>query len=396
MSDLENLRIALFSPRRDWASETFIRAHIDRLPFKVLPQYGLELAIEDAAGRKVWFWGRWLTAVGSRVFTQVYAHARTFFLARRLRAIKADGVLAEFGTTGSYLAPACKRAGVPLFVHFHGYDASIYEVLERERESYQRMFGIAAGVVAVSNAMKERLLTLGARPQRLYLNPYGVDPGRFDSAQPADIQSNFLAVGRLVEKKAPFLTILAFGRVLQVVPEATLTIIGDGPLFGPCKRMIQALHLENAVELLGVRGSDEVSRQMRRARAFVQHSLVAENGDSEGTPVAVIEAQMSGLPVVATRHAGIPDVVLDGETGFIVEEGDVDAMADAMVRLAQDPALAGRQGASARARATEHFTMERHIEQLAAMIREGVAWYRQEETKKRRPGGSQANLSSSR
>jgi colanic acid/amylovoran biosynthesis glycosyltransferase len=391
MSDSGELRVAVFSRGRDRVSETFIRAHIDRLPFTMLPRYGDGLTIEDASGRKVWFWGFWFRAFANRAFPQIHAYVRTFFLARHLRAIKADAVLAEYGTTGSYLAPACERAGVPLFVHFHGFDASVHEVLDRERETYQRMFAMAAGVVAVSNVMKERLLALGARPELLYVNRCGVDPDRFDSAKPADTEPHFFAVGRFVEKKAPYLTILAYSRVVQVVPEATLTIIGDGALFGPCKRMIQALHLEDSVTLLGVRGSDEVSRQMSQARAFVQHSLVAENGDSEGTPVSVIEAQMTGLPVVATRHAGIPEVVLDGETGFIVEEGDVDAMADAMIELAQDPALAGRLGAAARARAAAHFTMDQHIEQLAAMIREGVAWYRQQQTGKRRPGGSQAN-----
>lgn len=367
-----SLRLAIFSPQLGAVSETFIKAHIDQLPFAVLPRYGSELAIEDASGRKVWFWGYAFGAFARRAAPSLHRVVRTFFLARHLRAIKADAVLAEYGVTGSYLAPACKRANVPLFVHFHGFDASNYKVIAQQRDSYGTMFAMATGVVAVSNAMRDRLISLGACPERLHLNHYGVDPERFDGARPEAAKPLFLAVGRFVEKKAPYLTILAFSRVVQAVPEATLTIIGSGPLLGPCQRMVQALHLEDFVTLPGSQDSEEVSRQMREARAFVQHSLVAGSGDSEGTPVAIIEAQMTGLPVVATRHAGIPDVVLDGETGFIVEEADVDVMSEAMIKLAQNPVLAGRMGAAARERAMAHFPMDRHIGQLATMIRDGV------------------------
>ena len=81
---------------------------------------------------------------------------------------------------------------------------------------------------------------------------------------------------------------------------------------------------------------------------------------------------MSGLPVVGTRHAGIPDVVLDGKTGFIVEEGDTDSMAAAMIRLAQDPTLAKSLGAAGRVHAVKNFSLDRHIEHLAKMMREGI------------------------
>lgn len=372
MHKKSNLRLVIFAPLQSVVSETFIKAHIELLPFDVVPRFNGELSIEDASGRRVFYWGYWFGVLARITSPSLYQSVLTFLLCRHLRAINADAVLAEYGVTGSFLAPACKRAGVPLFVHFHGFDASVRDVLEQYSEAYQKMFAMAAGVVAVSTLMKERLLGLGAHPKRLHLNPCGVDPDLFAGTDPATAGPHFVAVGRFVEKKAPHLTILAFSRVVQEVPDATLSIIGGGELFGPCRRMVLALRLEDSVTLLGVRGPEEVRHQMGKARAFVQHSLTAENGDSEGTPVAVIEAQMCGLPVVATRHAGIPEVVLDGATGFIVEEGDVDAMAEAMIRLAKDPTLAVRLGASARKRALENFTMERHINQLAEMIREGA------------------------
>jgi glycosyltransferase involved in cell wall biosynthesis len=111
---------------------------------------------------------------------------------------------------------------------------------------------------------------------------------------------------------------------------------------------------------------------MRRARAFVQHSVRTSYGDSEGTPVAVLEAGASGLPVVSTRHAGIKDVVIEGETGFLVDEGDIEGMAAHMLTLARDADLAGRMGRRAREHVAANFSMEQHIARLAEVL-EGAA-----------------------
>ena len=107
---------------------------------------------------------------------------------------------------------------------------------------------------------------------------------------------------------------------------------------------------------------------MRHVRAFVQHSLVASDGDSEGNPVAVMEAQLSGLPVIATRHAGIPEVVVDGVTGVLVAEGDVEAMANAMLTLLEEPMLAQQFGQAGQKRAREHFTVEHHLRDVTELL----------------------------
>jgi len=112
---------------------------------------------------------------------------------------------------------------------------------------------------------------------------------------------------------------------------------------------------------------------MRRARGFLQHSIRASDGDSEGTPVAILEAQASGLPVIATRHAGIPDVVIEGRTGFLVDEGDVKRMAEGIARVAEDSPLATALGAAGRSRVLESFTMERSIDRLWGIIERALA-----------------------
>ncbi len=112
---------------------------------------------------------------------------------------------------------------------------------------------------------------------------------------------------------------------------------------------------------------------MRQVRAFVQHSVEAENGDSEGTPVAVLEAQCSGLPVVATRHAGIADVVIDGETGFLSEEGDVDRMAQNMIKVLIMPSeQLNAISMNARQRILTHFGSDQTINKLAGIIKQAT------------------------
>jgi glycosyltransferase involved in cell wall biosynthesis len=179
-------------------------------------------------------------------------------------------------------------------------------------------------------------------------------------------------MGRFVEKKAHFLTILAFERARRQCPEIRLSFAGDGPLLDSCKQLIRALRLEGVVEFLGVVSHDKVPAMIRSFRGFVQHSVTAPSGDSEGNPVAVMEAGASGLPVVSTRHAGIPDTVAHGETGLLSEELDIDSMANHIALLARDPSLAATMGENARARIQNFFSMERSIQGLYGILEAGA------------------------
>jgi glycosyltransferase involved in cell wall biosynthesis len=171
-----------------------------------------------------------------------------------------------------------------------------------------------------------------------------------------------------VEKKAPQHTIAAFAEVVRLRPDARLRMIGDGPLLAECRALATALGVAEAVEFLGVQPPEAVQREMRGARGFVQHSVEASNGDREGTPVGVLEAGASALPVIATRHGGIPEVVVDGETGLLVDEHDVSGMARHMLTLAASPDLAGRMGQLARARVERCFSLAGSLERLWSII----------------------------
>jgi len=350
---------------------SFIRAHIERLPARTVvihgfvPTIGTRPVLSDGAvarfarkaqrliRREPW----------SEEITQGYLAAF---------ADRPAVVLAEYGPTGVRVIAACRRSGVPLVVHFHGYDSSVRAVLDEHRETYPRLFEAAAAIIAVSRSMRAALIDLGAPAAKVHYCPYGVDCDDFHPGSPATAPPVALAVGRFVEKKAPQLTILAFARAREANPAATLRMIGDGPLLGACIDMVKALHLEHAVSFLGQQPHDVVRSEMRAARCFVQHSVQALNGDCEGTPNAVLEAGASGLPAVATRHAGIADVVRDGETGFLVDERDVDGMAVGLSRLFSDVALVERMSTAARDHIAREFAIAHRLRALWAVIEDAT------------------------
>jgi glycosyltransferase involved in cell wall biosynthesis len=263
---------------------------------------------------------------------------------------------------------ACRLAGVPLIVHFHGFDAYDRATLQAFGDGYSRLFREARAIVAVSRHMEQVLIGLGTPRDRLHYNPYGVDTRCFQGAVPASARPRFLAVGRFVDKKAPCLTLLAFSQVVKAVPEAELVMIGDGPLLEATRQVAHALGIASRVSFEGPRRPVEVADAMRQSRVFVQHSVVPSSGDSEGTPVAILEASASGLPIVATRHRGITDVVIEDVTGLLVDERDVQGMASQMLRVATDNELAGRLGQAARQNAIERFSLEDRIAALWEII----------------------------
>jgi glycosyltransferase involved in cell wall biosynthesis len=145
-------------------------------------------------------------------------------------------------------------------------------------------------------------------------------------------------------------------------------MVGDGPLLETCIQISRALNLSNSIEFTGPLKHDNVAMLMQNSRAFVQHSVTPGSGDSEGTPVSLLEACASGLPVISTRHAGIKDIIIENKIGFLVDEFDIQQMAKHMIALAQQPELALDLGKNGRAHILNHLTMEKSINTLWKII----------------------------
>jgi glycosyltransferase involved in cell wall biosynthesis len=380
--DAKNPRtVCIVRPTSGAYTETFIEAHIRHLPARTItlssvwhdPRRARVLPMPRAVsyiyrGARAWVEQ---FRIKSTLATTGFRLAEVLSIMRFLRRQRVDVVLAEYGHTGVMMMDACRQARIPLVVHFHGYDAYAAWHLERQHAGYQRLFEQASALIAVSHDMEQQLGALGARRETIHYNPYGVDLAQFAPTNPADNPPTFVAVGRFVDKKAPHLTLLAFHKLLRTVPEARLIMIGDGPLWDACQQMATALDIDHAVTFAGACSHEDVAAAMRQARAFVQHSLRPGSGDSEGTPVSVLEAGACGLPLVSTRHAGIKDVVIEEETGLLVDEHDIAGMAAQMIRLAQEPALAAALGQRARERIASHFSLDHSIANL---------WYILEQT----------------
>jgi colanic acid/amylovoran biosynthesis glycosyltransferase len=284
---------------------------------------------------------------------------------------KVSVVLCEFGTTGVHFSALCRQAGVPMLCYFRGHDSTKALRERGYRQALGRMFAESDGVVAVSAYLLGRLAKRGFVHPNAHVIPSGVDSAAFmPEAKDPDL---ILAVGRMVEKKAPLTTIRAFARVAAMHPTIRLEMIGDGWLMKRGRKLVARLGLEGRVVLHGEQGHEFVAERMRRAAIFMQHSVTSLGGDAEGAPTAIQEAMTAGAAVVSTRHAGIPELIEEGVTGLLVREHDLGGYARALQRLVETPALREKMGRAAHAYAVEKFDYRKLYSRLEAAMAAAIA-----------------------
>lgn len=356
------MRICILKPNQNAYSETFIDRQIRLLqPVKVLYE-GWYPTIEEDSERSFLpfpFYILFFRGLFRNLLPALYSSWYTRQLEKYFRKNNIDLVLANYGPMGVSVMDACRAAGILLVVHFHGFDAHHNATLLKFRKLYPRLFEFSAALIVVSGDMKSSLLALGADEKKVWFNPYAVDAGLFRQSNPAEADPVFIFVGRFAPKKNPLLLVRSFQKLVQEVPEARLILIGEGSLLEAARALAEELNIADSIEFAGRKSPSEVAAALGRARAFVQHSLTAPDGDKEGTPNTILEASSSGLPVISTVHAGIKEAVVHGETGFLVEEGDWEEMARHMIRLAQNPLLAQQMGEAGRKHMLANYNSEK-------------------------------------
>lgn len=267
-------------------------------------------------------------------------HAAAALDARPEPLPRFDVIHAHFGKNG-LLATQLADVGVldaPLVVTFHGNDVTAYP-RELGDDVYAPLFRRAAAVTGVSRFVVDRLVGLGAPPAQLHRIPMPFAADRFVGRPPQPERPGpvrLVSVGRLVDKKGFDDLLDAVARLRDDEVDVALRIVGDGPRRDHLARRIVELDLAGRVELLGALGPDDLAAQMSAADLFVLASVTAPNGDHEGLGVVLQEAQAIGLPVVATRHDGFPDAVVEGESALLVDEHAPDQLAAAIAELAAD------------------------------------------------------------
>ena len=241
---------------------------------------------------------------------------------------------AHFGPAGYLVMPVAKTLKIPLVVSFYGYDVTRLGQDDMWQRRYKQLFRSADALLVLSNVMREQLHQLGALPAKVSIIHLGRRLSEYAYRKPISPVRNWISVGRLVEKKGHLDCIRAF-EIAARDTEATLTIVGDGKLRQVLIDEVESRGLVRRVRIAGSLPHREVLERMREADAFVLCSKRTDDGDTEGTPVVLLEAQALGLPCVTTRHSAIPEVIPDENQQFLAEEGDVPDIAARMVLLSQ-------------------------------------------------------------
>jgi colanic acid/amylovoran biosynthesis glycosyltransferase len=284
--------------------------------------------------------------------------------------------LAHYGRWGRF-ACALRELGLiagPIATVFHGKDMSAY-LKKRSRSAYGRLFKRGDLFLPISAFWREKLLSLGAPPERTLVHRMGVDTTRFMESlralQPRE-PVRFIGVGRMVEKKGFDDALAAFAamRAEAGAPAATLTLIGDGPLRKSLEAQAAQLGLGEAVRFAGLLPHARVAEELGRAHVFVLASRTARSGDMEGIPVALMEAMAQGLPVLATRHSGTPELVEHDVSGLLCDEGDRVALAANMSAVARAPERWAAMGAAGAAKVRAEFDLKVWNDRLLARLRD--------------------------
>ncbi len=246
---------------------------------------------------------------------------------------------AQFGLSGVLVLPWIKSLNIPLIVHYRGADATVK--LEHSRYTslnhwiyFNRLETLKQKTtlfLTVSKFIQQKLLENGFPPEKIRPHYHGVDIQKFCPSSEIQREPIVLFVGRLTEKKGCEYLIKAMSQVQTEKPEVKLIIIGDGELKTQLETLA-AQHLKN-YEFLGTQSPETVRNWMNRSRILIAPSVTASQGDSEGLPNVVLEAQAMKLPVISTYHAGIPEAILHGETGFLTPEKEIKKLAEYSLKL---------------------------------------------------------------
>jgi colanic acid/amylovoran biosynthesis glycosyltransferase len=345
--------LAVFAMQLTSVSETFVQRHLrDIAPGRTVAVCRMAGSVGEAPG-EAFLVDQWALRLKVRLACRAGADRRRLMMAavgRFLRRRRVSHVLGEYLDQFVDFVPLLDALGLPYVVQGHGLDLSSSLRSADVRESYLA-YRSARAILTRSEFHRQRLISLGLPAELIHVNPGGVDiPAAIPERGPA-ASRRFLAIGRMAPQKAPILLLEAFRLAAQHDPELTLDFVGGGALYPAAWQFVQGCGLTDKVRLHGVASEAEKARLLAECGVFVQHSAVdPETGDEEGLPAAIQEAMAHGLAVVSTRHAGIPEAVIEGETGLLVDELDVRGMAAAFVAVperARDLGEAGYRRAAA-------------------------------------------------
>ena len=284
---------------------------------------------------------------------------------------------------GTPAALVARLRGMPLVISLHGSDVYLSERAAPLSLAAAATFRAAAAVTACSGDLRDRALRLGARAGSVDVIPYGVDPQAFqpDPAAGAAVRAELglppdtpliVTFSRLVYKKGLTYLLEALPRILERQPRAVLAIAGYGDLRAELERRADELGVASSVRFPGQIERQRAASYIGAADVYAVPSIRDQKGNVDGLPNALLEGMAAARPIVASRVAGIPDVIVDGVHGLLVPERDPGALAGAVARLLGDRDLARRLGAAARRRVLEDLTWDQTAARFEAVYQRAL------------------------
>lgn len=295
-------------------------------------------------------------------------HAALTFV--RLGERKYDIVHAQFGPFGLYALKLLQLGAIDgvLVTSFRGYDATQH--LHADSRRYSELFRKGRLFLPVSESLARKLVEAGCEPSKISVLHSGIDCTKFQYTEPRRTEgqpTRMVTVGRFVEKKGVAYALEAVAQVIAWGRAVVYDIVGDGPLRSEIERQIDRLGIATHVRLLGWKSHHEVLAILQKSHVLLAPSVTADDGDEEGIPNVVKEAMAIGLPVVSTVHAGIPELVVDGESGFLVPERSVADLAERIMYLCDHPEIWSPLSRAARRKVETEFDIGRLSADLVAL-----------------------------
>ncbi|MFE4811637.1 glycosyltransferase [Peribacillus simplex] len=274
-------------------------------------------------------------------------------------------VHAHHGRHGQEILPVCEKYNIPLIVSIRGRDGSDRpEIFKKNAKRYSSLIKHGAHFFPVCQYLAQGLRSFGIPDDKIHVLYGGIELDLFTYSTPTlpkEGEIRVLSVGRLVDKKG-FITLLkAFKRIYIQYPNARLHIIGVGEDEDKIKSVITEFNLKDAVILRGAMDSKQVSSELKKAHIFCLASQTAKNGDIEGIPNALKEAMASGLPVVSTQHAGIPELIEHQKTGYLAPEKNDMELAKGIQFFLEHPEVWNDYTERARKVIEENFDINKQI-----------------------------------
>jgi len=289
------------------------------------------------------------------------------FLFDTAKTEQPDIIHGHFGLDSYRLIALKKKTGIPLIVNFYGHDVIR---LPREfgwKKRYQRLQKHMDWAIAGSEDMKRNLIKLGFDPDKISVIKLAVDVGNIEFVQRKKAGPKLLMVGRCVEKKGFIYALEAIKQLKSKIPDISMDLYGDGKLLPDLKDYADKNNISDCITFHGFTDNTNVFKALYDHDILLVPSVQAKDGDREGIPQTTVEGMATGIPVIASEHAGLPELIKHEDTGMLTPTRNSDAIMNAVLKLYKNPALVSKVSESGRAEVEKEHDISKQVKKTEAL-----------------------------